>query len=342
VFLEHFERLRPICPACRVNSALRIGVVASQENGEIVEGSLICTNAGCQREHPVIDGIPVLLADAPGWLAQQILGVMRREDLSPFTESLLGDLSGAGSGFDRERGNNGIYAHSHWAADSPSYVPLFDVAMGMLRGAPEGVWLDIGCSLGRGTFELARRSGQLAVGLDLNFSMLRMARRIQRTGKVKYAMRRVGLVFDTHEFEVAGLPTERVSFWCADVNVLPFASGTFDGTIAMNMLDCAGSPLGLLCEMGRVVKPLGESILCTPFDWAVGASAAGAWIGGHSQRSAPAEGSSVEALRQYLSGVPDIGLTLEAERDDVAWRLRVHERSVTEYAVYFAKLLRRA
>ncbi len=349
MFRHHFEQLRPVCPLCRlsrgVESPLAIGQIAREENGEILEGSLICSNRSCQREHPVIDGIPVVLTDASSWLNNQILGVLRREDLSDFTESLLGDLAGSSSALDRDRGNNAIYAHSHWAQDNPSYLSLFEAALQLLTSPPGGVWIDIGCSLGRGSFELAKATGTLVVGLDLNFSMLRMAQRIRRSGQVSYHSRRVGLVFDSHQHDLSGYPVDQVSFWCSDVAILPFAAHTFDGALCMNMLDCVASPLGLLFELGRVAKPSSESILCTPFDWAADATAPAAWIGGHSQRSTPHQGSSLAELKRFLSagneaGV-DTGLVIEADRDHITWRLQTHERSTTEYDVYCARLRRK-
>ena len=347
--LEHCERIQPICPLCWINnqsvSVLRVSRVARQEGDDILEGTLLCPERMCQREHPIIDGIPVLLANPASWIENQLPYVLRRRDLSDFTESILGDLAGAGSAHDRERGNNGIYAHAHWAADSPALLNVFNAAKSLLAVPPQGLWLDIGCSVGRGTFELAAATGDLAIGVDLNFSMLRIAEEIRRTGRARYARRRVGLAFDFIDDPIPDLPAGNVSFWCTDVSSLPFAAANFDGAIALNMLDCVPSPLGLLCEMGRVLKPNSEAILATPFDWATGATEVAHWLGGHSQRS-PHEGSSLTELRRVLSpdcaaGL-DTGLSIEAEADGVKWRLRTFERAHTEYDVYLARLRRKA
>ncbi|HEU0120081.1 MAG TPA: methyltransferase domain-containing protein [Bryobacteraceae bacterium] len=346
--LDHCERLQPICPVCWLArqsiSVLRVAHIARQEGPDVLEGALHCPEPLCQREHPIIDGIPVVLANPASWAENQLPYVLRREDLSPYLQSLLGDLAGPGSVFDRERGNNSIYAHAHWAPDAPAYLDLFRAARSLMPGLPNGVWLDIGCSVGRGTLELAQATGGLAVGVDLNFSMLRLAESIRRTGRARYPLRRVGLAFDFVDDPVPSLPFADASFWCSDVSCLPFAAATFDGAIAMNMLDCVPSPLGLLCELGRVVKPGESAILATPFDWAAGATQPDAWFGGHSQRSAH-QGSSLAELRRILSpacdaGV-DTGLSIEAEQDHVSWRLRTHERAVMEYSVYMARLRRR-
>lgn len=334
---EHFTQLQPVCPLCR--KPLRIAHAVREDDGDIREGSLLCTNAACQREHPIIDGIPVLLADASSWFTQQMLGVLRREDLSPFLESLLGDLAGSPNAYDFERGNLSIYADSHWSPQAPSYLTLFTAVAPWLK--PTGPSLDLGCSLGRGTMELARHTGQLAVGVDLNFSMLRLAEKFRRTKEVRYSRRRVGLVFDEVLDAVPAYPSDQVTYWCADVANLPFASQAFPQVLCANLLDCVPNPFGLLQEMARLLGPGGQCALTTPFDWAAGATPPGAWIGGHSQRSTPGEGSSREMFR-YLLEHAKLGLDLKAERDDITWRLRVHERSTTEYQVYCALLARPA
>jgi SAM-dependent methyltransferase/uncharacterized protein YbaR (Trm112 family) len=341
LFREHFDQLAPVCPACGGKWPLRIGEVARLEAEEILEAALLCTNPHCQREHPVIDGIPVVLADANSWFASQGASVLRREDFSDFLETILGDLAGAGSTYDRERGNLGIYAHAHWAPGGATYLPVFDAGMSLLATPPAGVWLDAGCSLGRGVFELVRRGASLAVGVDLNFAMLRLARRIVTRGKVDYWRRRVGIAFDRLQAPLPGeVDFRRMSFWCADVAAIPFPEGRFAGGQAVNLLDCVASPLDLIRELARVTAKEGEVILSTPFDWAAGASPAAVWIGGHTQRYAPEGGSSLAMLRHYLERM-ELGFRLAGERDGVLWRLETNERSVTEYRVFVGRLLKK-
>ena len=347
--IEHFDRVQPACPLCwatrREHAPLRPFRVALTEGEDIREGSLVCSERLCQREYPIIDGIPILVTNPASWLEHQGPHLLRRHDLTPFTESSIGDMAGPGSPFDRERGNNGIYAHAHWAPDSPAYLHVFQRAVALLPSPPQGLWIDIGCSVGRGAFELAAATQQLSIGVNLNFSMLRLAEQIRRSGRARYSRRRVGLVFDPVDDPIPDFPAQDVSFWCADVATLPFASGVFQGAVSMNMLDCVASPLAMLLEMGRVLAPAAPALLATPFDWAAGATQSDAWLGGHSQRSGH-EGSSLAELRRVLSpgcdaGI-DTGLIIEAEADQVKWRLRTHERSVTEYDVYLACLRRKA
>ena len=115
---EHFERLRPVCPTCRAigrpAAELRLGAIVRAEDDDIREGVLICTEQACQREHPIVDGIPILVSDLPSWATHQLDAVLWRSDLSAFTESLLGDAAGPGSEFDRQRTTLSAYGRVHW------------------------------------------------------------------------------------------------------------------------------------------------------------------------------------------------------------------------------------
>lgn len=342
---RHLERLQPVCPACRAAgraaTPLVLGTVARSDGDEVLEGVLLCPEPLCQREHPIIDGIPIVVVDLASWAEHQLGAVLRREDLSPFVESLLGDAAGAGVPFDRERSNLSGYGHGHWGDES--FATLVETALELLPAPPDGPWLDVGCAVGRGTLELGRRTAGPVAGVDLSFGMLRVAERMRREGVAAYPQRRVGIVYERHEVAVPDVPAEHLGFWCADAEWLPFADGTFAGALSLNVLDCVRSPLGHLLELGRVLASGAPALLSTPYDWSVAATPLGQWLGGHSQRG-PAGGSSEAELRRILSpdkaaGV-DTGLTIAEERDGVPWRVYGNERSTTEYSLHLLRLAR--
>jgi SAM-dependent methyltransferase/uncharacterized protein YbaR (Trm112 family) len=353
---EHLERLRPVCPTCRASGReaqpLALGTVARAEDDDVLEGALVCPERLCRREHPIIDGIAVVVADLVSWASHQLDAVLRRDDLSPFLESLLGDAAGPGSGFDRDRVNLSGYGRGHWGDLDPEqplahrdgFAGLVDTALELLDGQPRGLWADLGCAVGRGTLELARRTGDVAVGVDLSFAMLRVAEHVRREGRAVFPQRRVGLVYDRRDLVVPNVPTERMSFWCCDAGSLPFADASFAGALSLNVLDCVPSPLGHLLELGRTLEPGAPALLSTPYDWSPAATTLEQWIGGHSQRG-ESGGSSAAELRRILSpdaaaGV-DTGLAIAAEREGVPWRVYSNERAATEYALDLLRLERR-
>jgi SAM-dependent methyltransferase/uncharacterized protein YbaR (Trm112 family) len=350
VRLDHLERLRPVCPTCRAAGRqaqpLSLTTIVRAEGEEVDEGVLVCPDQACQREHPILDGIAVVVPDLQSWASHQLDAVLRRDDLSSFMDSLLGDAAGPGSLLDRERTTLSAYARAHWGdldPDEPlsseaSFVHLLDTALELMAEPPRGVWIDLGCSVGRGTLEMARRTGDLAVGVDLSFSMLRVAERVRREARAVFQQRRVGLVFDRRDLPVADVPTSLLSFWCCDVGALPFSDGMFDGALSLNVVDCVPSPLNHLMELGRILRSGASALLSSPYDWSPNATPLAQWLGGHSQRS-PRHGSSAAELRRVLTAI-DAGLVIKAERDRAPWRVYVNERASMDYAVHLLHLER--
>lgn len=310
---RHFETLRPVCPLCRAP------LDADFESDELIEGIVVCTNPECRREYPVIDGIPILVGAIRAWLAANPLQVLLRDDLSPAIESLLGDVLGPGSQYDTQRQHAGIYADDHYGGGGAAVRLLSDVG-------GEGPFLDLGCATGGTTFALAARG--LTVGVDLNFAMLRVAASVLKSGRARYARRRVGVVYDRVDVAVETPHRELVDFWCCDAAALPFADATFGTVVCLNLVDCTPSPQHVLHELARGVRSGGQAIVSTPYDWSASATPVEQWLGGHSQRGA--EGGAAEpVLRRVMSEQ----FELVSERE-VPWRVRLHDRSAVDYAVH--------
>lgn len=356
--LRHFETLRPICPVCRAANdaeySLRIARVAREDDGHILEGVLHCGNANCLREFPIVDGIPLVVANLRQYASENLLWLYGRDDLTDLIESLLGDCCGPGSAFDQTRQHLSSYAWDHYAdldPDEPAGQPrpgsmLNNLTAGLklIRSSPPGPAIDVGCSVGRGSFELAARGKELVLGVDLNFAMLRLASQVLRLGRVRYPRRRVGVVYDRREFRAPFAHSENVDFWACDALALPFPAATFSLAVTMNVLDCIPSPRELLVSLGRALKPGGNAVVNCPYDWSAGATPLEGWLGGHSQRS-PLAGSSEKILRALLTpgGHPGSINTLEltAERDDLKWYVRLHDRSTVDYRAHLVVATRR-
>jgi len=175
------------------------------------------------------------------------------------------------------------------------------------------------------------------LGVDLNFSMLRLAAGVLHRGVVQYPRRRVGMVYEQRRFPVEFKNMEHVDFWACDATVLPFPGGTFSTAVNLNLLDCAYAPLDLLRSLRRVLKKGGRLLLTTPYDWSSAATPPEHWMGGHSPRSAGG-GDSGAVLRSLLTPGAHAGsiegLRLTAELEDIAWHVRLHDRSVATYKLH--------
>jgi len=355
VKFRHFEALRPVCPLCKTqlqrDSPLKVGVEVRRDGERLIEGVLQCTNDACLYEYPVLDGIPILVPDARAYVADSIFHLTARSDLSNEIEGLLGECCGPGSALDTMRQQLSNYAWDHYgdldpdeSRDGPrpgSVARVLERGLSLTDNELAGPVLDVGCSVGRSTFELAERGAELALGIDLNFSMLRLAAGVLESGTVRYPRRRVGLIYDRREFAAHFDHSAKVDFWACDAMALPFAANTFGAGVSLNLLDCVQSPLAMLQSMRDVLHPGAHLLLGSPYDWSA-VTLPDTWIGGHSRR-ALGHGASEPVLRALLTpgGHPVAveGLQIVAEADDVPWHVRVHERNVATYRLHLVTAL---
>ena len=91
--LLHFELLKPICPVCLLGglpeARLRILHVERGDSTRIVEGALSCSS--CKFEYPILDGIPLIMANVRDVVRNQLPALLQRTDVSPYAASFLAD-----------------------------------------------------------------------------------------------------------------------------------------------------------------------------------------------------------------------------------------------------------
>ncbi|MFI5001146.1 MAG: hypothetical protein ACHQK9_14810, partial [Reyranellales bacterium] len=121
--LEHFHALKPVCPLCRRSGlgdfALDIALTVRGRGAEIDEGVLCCSNGVCQCEYPIVDGIPLLVADVRQFLADRQVELTLRDDLSGEMAAVLGEGAGTGSWLDTLRQHLSSYAWDHYGEFDP-------------------------------------------------------------------------------------------------------------------------------------------------------------------------------------------------------------------------------
>ena len=320
-----------------------------------MEGILHCTNPMCQSEFPILDGVPILLPNLRAYISDNIFHLIARNDLTAITESILGDCCSQGSVLDSMKQHLSCYVWGHYADLDPeeslasissvSVIQILEqgIALESTCGSEgetgKGPTIDIGCGPGRTTIAIAEKTKRLVLGIDLNFSMLRLASSILRTGQVTYPRRRVGLVYDRRQFNVEFPNLELADFWACDALALPFSEGLFARAVGMNVLDSVVSPHSLLSSIARALEPNGSAVLACPYDWTASVTPVEAWIGGHSQRNQNS-GESVPSLQRLLADInaeadqTESTLHLASELDGLAWTVRMHDRSSMQYRVH--------
>lgn len=358
--LLHFEKLQPVCPRCWQSSGqrfpLELGSISKKIHDTVLEGVLVCSNRECLSEYPIIDGVPIMVADLRNYVSQNIIPIMSRRDLSETLESLLDDCYGPGSAFDSNRQHVSTYAFDHYGDLDPaerenstvipgSILDLLKQGLSKIEERVDGPVIDLGCAVGRTSFELAKTVDDIVLGIDMHFAMLRTAATILHEGRVVYPRRRVGITFEKREFTAALEGASKVDFWLCDATCLPLDDVTFSLAASLNVLDCVQSPYDHLKEIGRILKPNGAALVSSPYDWNVNATPVEAWLGGHSQRSEN-HGASETMIRSLLAGGehPHIiqELELVSESESVPWTLRLHDRSSMNYLAHLLVLKKKA
>ena len=140
--------------------------------------------------------------------------------------------------------------------------------------------LDVGCAVGRATFELARL-GADARGIDLSHNFIKAASTIARRGQVVYAAVEDGEVTTRRVAKApAGVDRSLVSFEAGDAMNLRADLGTFDVVLCANLLDRLPDPARFLRRTKQLVKPGGMLVLSSPHSWIERYTPRTKWLGG--------------------------------------------------------------
>lgn len=127
--------------------------------------------------------------------------------------------------------------------------------------------LDVGCAVGRSTFELARHAHEV-VGIDFSKSFIESAERL-RAGKAEefWRLEEASLRTKMQVEAPAEVDFSRVKFEVGDATDLRADLAFFDRVHAANLVCRLPEPRKFLQRLASLVKPSGELVLATPCTW---------------------------------------------------------------------------
>ena len=234
------------------------------------------------------------------------------------------------------------YSHFHYG---PEYfgVPNFAVAIAQLccdlvSGRPAGRALDVGCALGRASFELARCFDRVT-GLDFSTRFFRLAADMQERGHLRYALPEEGELVSYHEVRLEDLGLvavrEKVEFYQADACNIPTKFTGYDLVLAANLIDRLYSPRRFLESIADRLNPGGLLVIASPYTWQTEFTKREEWLGGY--RFGGENFTALEGLKELLGP----RFRMVGEPREIPFIIREHKRkfqhSLSEVTVWELK-----
>ncbi len=179
--------------------------------------------------------------------------------------------------------------------------------------------LDVGCAVGRSTFELAKHCTEV-IGIDFSQRFIDVATRLRDQGGINYVYVEEGEITRN---SVAVVPTtidrRRVSFEQGDAQNLRDHLSDFDVVFAANLIDRLPDPVRFLKRLSGLVKPGGQLILTSPYTWLTEYTPRDNWLGG--KVDAGRSRKTLDGLKSELGKDFDLQRTL-----DLPFLIREHVR----------------
>jgi putative 4-mercaptohistidine N1-methyltranferase len=201
------------------------------------------------------------------------------------------------------------------------------------RLPPNARALDLGCAVGRSSFELAL-SCETVVGIDFSASFIVAAEELRANGTHPYRRIDQGRLTTECLAEVPpGIERRRVAFEVGDAVSLRPDLGSFDVALLANLLDRLPDPRRCLAQLPGLLSPGAQLVIASPFTWLEEYTPFENWLGGFEQDGRRIESFAV--LREILA--PDFEFTREL---DLPFLIREHERKF-QWSVSHAGVWRR-
>ena len=208
------------------------------------------------------------------------------------------------------------------------------IALEMMQDKPRRKAFDIGCAIGRSSFELARGFDEV-IGVDFSARFIQEAEVLKQNGVLRYTVPTEGELESFHEINLANYNLEdeakKVSFWQADACNLKPIFKEFDLIFAGNLIDRLYDPEKFLNALADRINDGGMLILTSPYTWQEESTPKEKWIGGYKR-----DGENVTTL-QGLEEILGVDFKLVATKDVpfvIQETARKHQHTVAQMSIW--------
>jgi putative 4-mercaptohistidine N1-methyltranferase len=179
--------------------------------------------------------------------------------------------------------------------------------------------LDLGCAVGRSSFELTRHCAEV-IGIDFSSAFIAAANALQSTGELSYERVDEGALTTPLTARVpADLDRSRVRFETGDAQALRLDLGRFDFVLMANLIDRLREPQRCLQQLPQLINVGGQLVITSPYTWMEEFTPREEWLGGTIRSGSRV--STLDGLRAELSA----NFELTGTRD-LPFLIREHAR----------------
>ena len=167
--------------------------------------------------------------------------------------------------------------------------------------ANKNVALDIGCAVGRASFELARYFNKV-VGIDFSARFIQEGVKLKNEGKISWNKKIEGDIKEQKSITLKELGLddikEKVEFWQGDAcNLKPFLKG-YDLVLALNLIDRLYNPKLFLEDIKGRINKGGILAISSPYTWQEVSTPKENWLGGYYKDNKPVY--TIDTLKDIL------------------------------------------
>ena len=194
--------------------------------------------------------------------------------------------------------------------------------------------LDLGCAVGRSSFELAC-SCERVLGVDYSRRFIEAAGQLKRDGSLPFRYVEEGGLTNQAVAAVPGnIDRQRVAFEQGDAQNLRPDLGEFDVLLLANLIDRLNEPRLCLQRLPGLLRSGGQLILTSPHTWLTEYTPKENWLGGFGRDGR--QDRTLDAMKEILQPAFDFSF-----RKDLPFLIREHARkfqwSVAEASVWIKR-----
>ena len=162
--------------------------------------------------------------------------------------------------------------------------------------------LDLGCSVGRSTFELAKEFDEV-VGIDFSANFINVGVKLKTYDNLIYKVKKEGEIFEEKSVSLDSLGLEdiknKVTFMQGDACNLKDIYTGFDLIFCSNLIDRLYYPQKFLDDIPSRVNDNGLLVLLSPYTWLEDYTPKENWLGGYMKDNK--EVYTLDTLKENLS-----------------------------------------